>query len=378
MADKETLLIEEQALFERERGLAEWEATLQEQEQTVVQSERSFKKRNKTLLNLVSYVAEQEANLLRRAEAIGPEAWQLVGERLGGSAGDEGRGHGSVGLEDQRTAMLERRRELLEARTALVEEREALIAQRYEAIDKAEGTTAEMEQRLLSREREISQALRELITSSSSLQDDDEDGDDDDDPAPAREAHGPPGGHAAGPAARDAAAATAPAVASPALRHSQHTSDAGAIGRESLQVVGGDVESDAPLRFNGPASRTEDDVTRRRKGRARARTNQFRITLEAQLDGGEQHHFFGYRDDGPDDLPGVFIATPNLLKVGREVRVRVGLGKSQLEATGIVGWRRQRGEAGGPPGMGVELLNLSDADRALIASWVEDHPPVQI
>ncbi|PKN59035.1 MAG: hypothetical protein CVU56_02780 [Deltaproteobacteria bacterium HGW-Deltaproteobacteria-14] len=373
MADKETLLIEEQALFERERGLAEWEATLQEQEQTVVQSERSFKKRNKTLLNLVSYVAEQEANLLRRAAAIGPEASQLVGERLGGSGGGESGGHGGVGLEDQRTAMLERRRELLEARTALVEEREALIAQRYEAIDKAEGTTAEMEQRLLAREREISQALRELITSSASLQGDDDDDDDDDgsddeeDPARAREAHGPPG--------RGEGVEPDPV---PVVRHTQHSREADDIGREPLEVVGGDVESDSPGRFEGAVSRTEDEVTRRRKGRARARTNQFRITLEAQLDGGDAHHFFTYRDDGPEDLPGIFIATPNLLKVGREVRVRVGLGKGQLEATGIVGWRRQRGEEGGPPGMGVELLNLSEADRVLITSWVAEHPPVQI
>lgn len=371
MADKETLLIEEQALFERERGLAEWEATLQEQEQTVVHSERSFKKRNKTLLNLVSYVAEQEANLLRRAEAIGPEASLLVGERLGRSTDEAGMGQGGVGLEDQRTVILERRRELLEARTALVEEREGLIAQRYEAIDKAEGTTAAVEQRLLAREREISEALRELITSSASLQGDDDDDDegseDDEDPARAREAHGPPG--------RGAEAEPAPA---PIVRHTQHSHQADDIGREPLEVVGGDVETGSPVPFEGAASRTEDEVTRRRKGRARARTNQFRITLEARLDGGEEHHFFSYRDDSPDDLPGVFIATPNLLKVGREVRVRIGLGQGQLEATGIVGWRRQRGEAGGLPGMGVELLNLSESDRVLISNWVADHPPVQI
>ena len=78
MADKDTLLIEEQAMFERERGLAEMEGGLYEQEQGVVQTERAFKKRNKTLLNLVSYVTEQESNLRRRAEAIGPEAAQLV------------------------------------------------------------------------------------------------------------------------------------------------------------------------------------------------------------------------------------------------------------------------------------------------------------
>jgi len=364
MADKEALQIEEQALFERERGLAEWEATLQEQENGVIQSERAFKKRNKTLLNLVSYVEEQEANLRRRAEAIGPEASLLVNERLSGGAEGGGTPNVGVGLDDQRSVMIERRRELLEVRTALVEEREALIASRYEAIDKAEGATADVEQRLLSREREISEALRELITSSASLQgDDDEDEDEDDDPAPADE----------GPAPEVEAAQDAASV-----RHNQHTSESDDIGREKLEVVGGDVASDAPKRAEGPGSRSEDAVTRRRKGRARARTNQFRITLEAQLADGEQNHFFTYRDDGPDDLPGIFIATPNLLKVGREVRVRIGLGDGQLEATGIVGWRRQRGESGGPPGMGVELLNLSEADRVLIASWIEQHPPVRI
>ncbi|TNF30574.1 MAG: hypothetical protein EP329_13615 [Deltaproteobacteria bacterium] len=360
------MLIEEQALFERERGLAEWEATLMEQEQGVVQSERAFKKRNKTLLNLVSYVAEQEANLRRRAEAIGPEASLLVGERLSDDGGAGGLPQGGVGLADQRSVMIERRRELLEIRTALVEEREALVAQRYEAIDQAEGATAEVEKRLLEREREISEALRELITSSASLQsDDDDDGEEDEDeePASARQAHGPPGGSA---------------PVSSSVRHTQHKSASNDIGREPLEVVGGDVSSDSPKRSEAPGSRGEDEVTRRRKGRARARTNQFRITLEALIDGVEDNHFFAYRDDGPEDVPGVFISTPNLLKVGREVRVRVGLGSGLLEATGIVGWRRQRGEAGGPPGMGVELLNLSDSDRALIQGWTEEHPPVRI
>jgi len=361
MADKDTLVIEEQAMFERERGLAEMEASLYEQEQGVVQTERAFKKRNKTLLNLVSYVAEQEKNLRSRAEAIGPEAAQLVNERLSRSSQDAAGGRSAVGVEEARQVMVERRRELLEARIALVEEREQLIAMRYDAIEKAEGATSDIEQRLLEREREISVALRELITSSASLpddedDDDDEDGSDDDDEDPASPAgrHGPPG-HA-----------------------TTHEAAALPLGREPLQVVGGEVETPAPEELHGAGSRTEDEVTRRRKGRARARTNQFRITLEAHIDGVEPHHFFGYRDDGPDDLPGVFIATPNLLKVGREVRVRVAVAGKHLEATGIVGWRRQRGEAGGPPGMGVELLNLSEADRVVVTHWVAKHPATLI
>ena len=361
MADKDTLPIEEQALFERERGLAEMEAGLYEQEQGVVQTERAFKKRNKTLLNLVSYVAEQEANLRRRAEAIGPEAAQVVAERLS-RATDGGLGGGAaVGLEEARLAMVARRRELLEERISLVEEREQLIARRYDAIEKAEGATTDIEQRLLRREREISEALRELITASASLQgdddDDDDDGgddDDDEDPAPEPERHGPPG------------------------RATQHQAEAVPLGREPLQVVGGEVETDVPEELHGAGSRAEDEVTRRRKGRARARTNQFRITLEAQIDGAEAHHFFAYRDDGPEDLPGVFIATPNLLKVGREVRARISVAGKHLEATGIVGWRRQRGEAGGPPGMGVELLNLSEPERVILTHWVAKHPATLI
>jgi len=77
-------------------------------------------------------------------------------------------------------------------------------------------------------------------------------------------------------------------------------------------------------------------------------------------------------------LPGLFIATPNLLKVGREVRIRVGRAGQFLEATGIVAWRRQRGDPGGEPGMGIELLNLSDSERELVSKWIKDEAPVTI
>jgi hypothetical protein len=129
----------------------------------------------------------------------------------------------------------------------------------------------------------------------------------------------------------------------------------------------------------GGVSRAEDRATRKRaSARARVRTNQFKITLEAHLDGAEPHHFFRYEHDGEADLPGLFIATPNLLKVGREVRIRVGRQSQFLEATGIVAWRRQRGDAGGAPGMGIELLNLSDPERALVNKWIKDQAPVTI
>ncbi len=363
MADIHNLLIEEQALHEQEQGLIEMEEQLHAQEQGVAQMERAFTKRNKTLLNLVSYVDEQETNLLKRAAAIGPKAKELVREMLG-SAEDAPMGATSgVGKPKERGALLERRQELLAARMELVEEREGLYGGRYEEIEKAENAIADVEQKLLRREREISEALRELIAASSSLmgdedEDEDEDGDDDDDDAHEQpEEKPPPGGGAA-----------------------QHVVESDSVGREPVRVVGGATKTDehAGGKPEGVNSRTEDEVTRRRKGRARARTNQFRITLEAHLDAGEPHEFFSYKNDTPEDLPGLFIATPNLLKVGREVRVRVGMAGSQLEATGVVAWRRQRGEAGGPPGMGIELLNLSDGERTVVQDWVTEHEPVVV
>lgn len=353
MAEKETLLIEEQALFERERGLVEMEAQLHEQEQGVAQIERAFKKRNRTLINLASYVSEQESGLLRRAEAIGPQAKQLVDDLL--SRGDAAgvTASSQVGLESERRSLLAQRNELLELRMSLIEQREATYAARHEAIEKAEGATADLEQRLLTREREISEALRELITASSSLGGEEEEEDDDEAEPAAAARHGPASRLSRQPAA--------------------------VIGGEAVRVISGAVDrDDDEVAPSGAQSRSEDEVTRRRKGRARARTNQFRITLEAQMDGPDGHAFFSYKNDNPDDVPGVFIATPNLLKVGREVRVRVGFDGGQLEATGVVSWRRQRGEAGGPPGMGIELLNLSEVDRALVGDWTARKAPLVV
>ncbi|PIE18492.1 MAG: hypothetical protein CSA66_04595 [Proteobacteria bacterium] len=361
MADNRNVLIEEQALHEQEQGLIEMEEQLHAQEQGVAQMERAFTKRNKALLNLVSYVFEQEANLLKRAEAIGPKAEHLVREMLGGSEDSTAiSGAAGVGLPDERAKLVEQRHELLAARMELVEEREVLYAGRYEAIETAESAIADVERRLLKREREISEALRELIAASSSLMgDEDEDDDDEED------------------SDEEGAAEAAGSGSPPRASGTQHVTERGS-GREPLRVVGGEIDAKDRARSEGANSKTEDQVTRRRKGRARARTNQFRITLEANLDAGEPHHFFAYRNDTPDDIPGLFIATPNLLKVGREVRVSATLAGATLAATGVVAWRRQRGETGGPPGMGIELLNLGDDERELVDIWVSEHVPVTV
>ena len=392
MTDKNALLVEEQALHEQEQGLVQMEAQLHTQEQGVAQMERAFQKKNKALLNLASYVKEQEASLMRRAESMGPRAKQLAFELLAKSEGQGGQIELDLGKLDDRVSLLQKRRDLMSSRMSLIEEREALYAARAESLERAESQVTELEQKLVRRETEVSDVARKVFSASSTLlEEDDEEGD----PAPAPVSVPSAGLRDEQPRATTAsfarpevpkvfvpasqAVGAAPAAPSPGEVKSAVTSQV--IAGEAVRVESGAVERDDDGDDDGVGggSRADDKATRKRaSARARVRTNQFKITLEAHLDAGEPHHFFRYENDGAADLPGLFIATPNLLKVGREVRIRVGRQGQYLEATGIVAWRRQRGDAGGVPGMGIELLNLSEPERGLVAKWIKDKAPVTI
>jgi hypothetical protein len=325
MTDKNALLVEEQALHEQELALVEMEAQVHNQEHGVAQMERAFLKKNRALLNLSSYVADQESSLLARARAMGDKAVRLVSEVLAKADMASDDIDLDLGRATERHEMLHRRRELLSLRSALIEEREALYAARAESLERAESQVSELEQRLVRRESAVSEAARAVFSSSSALLDEDDD-------------EGEP-------------------VHTPKLAH---------VGPKP-----GLTKAPKPIESSIQRVRTSE-------GRARVRTNQFKITLEAQLGGSEPHHFFRYEADGPEDLPGFFVSTPNLLKEGREVRVKIGLRSEQLEVTGIVAWRRQRGQPGGGPGMGVELIGLSPAELELLGRWTTEHLPVVI
>jgi len=398
--DKNVLLVEEQALHEQEQGLVHMEAQLHTQEQGVAQMERAFLKKTKALLNHASYVKEQETSLLRRAEAMGPRARQLAGDLLAESDSQVGAFNGDLGRLDDRQALLNRRKELMSLRMGLLEERETMYSARTEALERAESQVGDLEQKLVRRESAVSDTARKVFSAASSEDEDDEE------PAPARDggyvSNASPSSNAARvrqhtPALDGVAQAAvraleptpqvarAPArspaeVFTPASQPvSDNLRDGPAIAGEPLRVASGEVEQEDEDEGIGGVSRAEDKATRKRaSARARVRTNQFKITLEAHLDASEPHHFFRYENDGDADLPGLFIATPNLLKVGREVRIRVGSTGQFLEATGIVAWRRQRGDAGGTPGMGIELLNLSDPERNMVGKWIKDKAPVTI
>lgn len=387
MTDKNALLVEEQALYEQEQGLVQMEAQLHAQEQGVAQMERAFQKKNRALVNLASYVKEQEASLLRRAEAMGTKALALAEKLLNEGDSKEGPPDLDLGRLSDRQSLMHKRREQLSQRMGLIEEREALYAARTDTLDRAESQVSELEQKLVRRESSVSETARQVFSSSSTLLDeDDEEGD---------PAGYDPNDYGASAPRTVRAPAEAPVANSTSAfgrqnstPHTESTQiftpaaaraeSASVAASESVLGESGASDSEEDDGIGG-LSRAEDKATRKRaNARARVRTNQFKITLEAHLEVTEPHHFFRYENDGVEDLPGLFIATPNLLKVGREVRIRVGRGGKFLEATGIVAWRRQRGDSGGVPGMGIELLNLSDPEKVQVVKWTEERAPVNI
>lgn len=314
------LAVREAELFQREAALVEMEAQLQAQEAGLVEAERAFTTRTAALRDLSGYVEEQKANLTRRAESLGPKATRLVTALLEQGVGEASAGPIAVGQRDEREVLLLRRGELLEVRMQLVEEREGLYARRYEQLDSAEGRMATLEEGLMTRELHLSQALRRLITSAAEL---------------------------SGP--DDGAAVEAPL----------------SEGRDAL-AAGGET---SVQRVEGKG--------RRRRGRQHAWTTQVRFNLDAPMHGDHAHYFFSYAEDnGTSELPGIFVATPNLLKEDREVELQVSLQPdTPYQAKGIVAWRRSPGEAGGPPGMGIELTWLEQGAREIIEAWLRDHPP---
>ena len=173
------LSVEEAELHEREMALMEMEAELFEQESGLEGMEKAFSKQNKALTNLVSYVADQEANLRDRAEAMGPRAVELVEELLADSDSVDASDLAGADVDEERRVMIERRTELLELRSQIIEDREAIYEARHAAIENLEASVGGLEASLLEQEKRVSDALRQLITSASSFMSGDDDGDDD-------------------------------------------------------------------------------------------------------------------------------------------------------------------------------------------------------
>ena len=173
MAEKQSLGIDEQALYEQEQGVVQMEDQIHAQEQGLAQMERAFLKKNRALIAFAAHVQEEEASLLRRADSMGSRAMQLVQRLLAKSQPLDGFDLDIERAED-RQRLLNQRREILQVRMSLLEEREQLYATRAEAIERADVSVADVEQKLVRRQTDIGGAARQLFTAG--IGDDDDEG----------------------------------------------------------------------------------------------------------------------------------------------------------------------------------------------------------
>jgi len=82
------------------------------------------------------------------------------------------------------------------------------------------------------------------------------------------------------------------------------------------------------------------------------------------------------------DSGGIFIATYQIPKIGRELIIHVSMpGGYEFDAKGIVRWTREAplsGPAGleSPPGFGAQFTDLSAEGRQLIQRYVRNREPL--
>lgn len=125
------------------------------------------------------------------------------------------------------------------------------------------------------------------------------------------------------------------------------------------------------------ASQTDDPAPGRvsRPSFADDRRSSPRIAIEAELGFQSETNFFnGFSEDLSDG--GLFIATYNVLPIGREITVKFGLPEGrEITADALVVWVREpHGDVS--PGMGVRFLDLDDEDHAAILRFIGERPPV--
>ena len=95
-----------------------------------------------------------------------------------------------------------------------------------------------------------------------------------------------------------------------------------------------------------------------------------RMEMSAHVDFGTEHYFFS---GATVDLGvgGVFIATPDLIREGRQIHLRLSLpGWGPLEVVGEVAWRRLVATDDGPPGLGIQFCEVDELAQAAIEEFV--------
>jgi uncharacterized protein (TIGR02266 family) len=100
-----------------------------------------------------------------------------------------------------------------------------------------------------------------------------------------------------------------------------------------------------------------------------------RVEINVRVDFGSPHNF--YEGETRDlCVGGLFIATRNLLTVGRDIIVRLDLAEEgHFEVRGSVAWRRDHPEGALRPGIGVRFTELEPSAAAAIGRFVAKRAP---
>lgn len=76
---------------------------------------------------------------------------------------------------------------------------------------------------------------------------------------------------------------------------------------------------------------------------------------------------------------GLFVETETDVPVGNEVSLRLGVpGTGSVSVTGVVAWRRGRDSGDGPPGLGVEFVDLGPDIGAVIDRLVAAYEGINV
>ena len=95
-----------------------------------------------------------------------------------------------------------------------------------------------------------------------------------------------------------------------------------------------------------------------------------RIEVNAHVDYRTQHEFYA-GETANLGVGGLFIATENLLQVGREIALNLDLPEAgALSLKGEVAWRRPQGSTEGPAGLGIRFVELQEEMRSSIEAFL--------
>jgi uncharacterized protein (TIGR02266 family) len=76
---------------------------------------------------------------------------------------------------------------------------------------------------------------------------------------------------------------------------------------------------------------------------------------------------------------GLFLETEHDLQIGNEVTLRLAVpGWGPVGLTGIVAWRRGRESSDGPPGLGVEFIDLGDEIGSIIDRLIASYEGINV